>query len=477
MQLNKFGVKHSHNSKLKNFVLVKKLLKQKTITLLQWDLIKKIKTITYVDIDENCTSNRIRITNLRARQRTFEGAYWRTSLAAFSTGLLILKVFTREFYKIGITFFVFGLALLAIALWRRRTAGDVFDLSIPFRTSVATVLMAGFSPFCLIIHSYNQNMLFRKVTRIIPRQSLKARPLSTIATATLIVTGIPTALYFYKCAMLVMFQNKLIYMGYIPLGSRHIQNPLQDAPPSLDIKEKTISTPDRIKLHGYIAKNKKAKKDGPILIYFQGNAGNMHDRFGVFKTILDAFPDMTIVAFSYRGYGNSIGGYANEAGIKKDSKAIFNYVLSVFDNDDQPIYIYGHSLGGAVAVDLVANLNNKEKYKRINGIILENTFINIYEMVCSLYPKYTPYPWIAKYCLFNHWYTNINLTKIPFGTRLLLLSSVNDEIVPFPHMLHLHEIAKSSLIPTFIPFRKSLHMDIFLKETKLYQKALRDFII
>ncbi|KAI9006662.1 hypothetical protein CLU79DRAFT_779621 [Phycomyces nitens] len=79
--------------------------------------------------------------DLRARQRTFEGAYWRTALAAFSTGLLILKVFSREFYKIGITFFVFGLAMLAIALWRRRTAGDVFDLSIPFKTSGNWVIL------------------------------------------------------------------------------------------------------------------------------------------------------------------------------------------------------------------------------------------------------------------------------------------------------------------------------------------------
>ncbi|KAI9255591.1 hypothetical protein BDA99DRAFT_517143 [Phascolomyces articulosus] len=79
--------------------------------------------------------------DLRARQRTFEGAYWRTALAAFSTGLLILKVFTREFYKIGITFFVFGLAMLAIAVWRRRTAGDVFDLSIPFKTSGDWVIL------------------------------------------------------------------------------------------------------------------------------------------------------------------------------------------------------------------------------------------------------------------------------------------------------------------------------------------------
>ncbi|KAG2234030.1 hypothetical protein INT48_007120 [Thamnidium elegans] len=69
------------------------------------------------------------------------GAYWRTALAAFSSGLLILKVFTREFYKIGITFFVFGLAMLAIALWRRRTSFDVFDQSIPYKTSGDWVIL------------------------------------------------------------------------------------------------------------------------------------------------------------------------------------------------------------------------------------------------------------------------------------------------------------------------------------------------
>lgn len=78
---------------------------------------------------------------LIAHQRTFEGAYWRTALGAFSSGLLILKVFTREFYKIGITFFVFGLAMLAIALWRRRTSFDVFDQSIPYKTSGNWVIL------------------------------------------------------------------------------------------------------------------------------------------------------------------------------------------------------------------------------------------------------------------------------------------------------------------------------------------------
>ncbi|GAB5593401.1 hypothetical protein Unana1_08301 [Umbelopsis nana] len=88
---------------------------------------------------------------VRARQRTFEGAYWRTSIMAVSTGLLILKVFTKDFYKIGITFFVFGLVMLGIAVMRRRTAGDVFDLSIPFKTSGNWVLLTTIVTMCTYI--------------------------------------------------------------------------------------------------------------------------------------------------------------------------------------------------------------------------------------------------------------------------------------------------------------------------------------
>ncbi|OZJ02796.1 hypothetical protein BZG36_04425 [Bifiguratus adelaidae] len=80
---------------------------------------------------------------VRARQRTFEGAYWRTGLASFSTGLLVLKLFTLSFYRIGITFFVFGFAMLVIAVLRRRNSGDIFDLEVPFWTSGGWVVLTG----------------------------------------------------------------------------------------------------------------------------------------------------------------------------------------------------------------------------------------------------------------------------------------------------------------------------------------------
>ncbi|KAI8889152.1 hypothetical protein K501DRAFT_149187, partial [Backusella circina FSU 941] len=70
-----------------------------------------------------------------AGQRTFQGAYWRTALAAFSMGLLIQKVFTAEFYHISITFFLFGISMLSIAHWRTKHAYNVFCQKIPFQTS------------------------------------------------------------------------------------------------------------------------------------------------------------------------------------------------------------------------------------------------------------------------------------------------------------------------------------------------------
>lgn len=56
---------------------------------------------------------------MRAAQRTFEGAYMRTALSQFSFSLIILKIFTSEFYAIGALFAVYGAAVLMVAAYRR----------------------------------------------------------------------------------------------------------------------------------------------------------------------------------------------------------------------------------------------------------------------------------------------------------------------------------------------------------------------
>ncbi|KAJ9200616.1 hypothetical protein DTO166G4_6742 [Paecilomyces variotii] len=66
------------------------------------------------------------IVEVRAAQRTFEGAYIRTALSQFSFALIILKIFTAEFYSIGALFAVYGTGVLCIGLFRRQQGNRQF---------------------------------------------------------------------------------------------------------------------------------------------------------------------------------------------------------------------------------------------------------------------------------------------------------------------------------------------------------------
>ncbi|RMY18545.1 hypothetical protein D0867_05262 [Hortaea werneckii] len=66
------------------------------------------------------------LVEIRAAQRTFEGAYIRTSLGQFSFSLVVLKIFTAEFYSIGALFAVYGAGVLAVSAFRRMQGNRQF---------------------------------------------------------------------------------------------------------------------------------------------------------------------------------------------------------------------------------------------------------------------------------------------------------------------------------------------------------------
>ncbi|KAL8989334.1 MAG: hypothetical protein Q9177_001760 [Variospora cf. flavescens] len=92
------------------------------------------------------------LVEIRAAQRTFEGAYIRTALGQFSFALVILKIFTSEFYSIGALFAIYGSGILLTSLLRRQQGNKQFFSEIgedglnqkKFRTSgnVVVVLTA-----------------------------------------------------------------------------------------------------------------------------------------------------------------------------------------------------------------------------------------------------------------------------------------------------------------------------------------------
>ncbi|PYH42375.1 uncharacterized protein BP01DRAFT_376255 [Aspergillus saccharolyticus JOP 1030-1] len=66
------------------------------------------------------------IVEVRAAQRTFEGAYVRTALSQFSFALVVLKIFTSEFYSTGALFAIYGTGVLMIGLFRRQQGNRQF---------------------------------------------------------------------------------------------------------------------------------------------------------------------------------------------------------------------------------------------------------------------------------------------------------------------------------------------------------------
>lgn len=77
-----------------------------------------------------------------------------------------------------------------------------------------------------------------------------------------------------------------------------------------------------------------------------------------------------VLIFDYRGYGNS-EGTPTEGGLTLDIDAVMLHVSQRTDIDKRRVFLFGRSLGGAVAVRGAANQVHPER--AVAGVILENT--------------------------------------------------------------------------------------------------------
>ncbi|KZT03260.1 uncharacterized protein LAESUDRAFT_762046 [Laetiporus sulphureus 93-53] len=66
------------------------------------------------------------IIELRARQRTYEGAYLRSGLTNLGYALTILRLFDKRFARIGIVYCVLAVLLFVISYFRRRHSDHDF---------------------------------------------------------------------------------------------------------------------------------------------------------------------------------------------------------------------------------------------------------------------------------------------------------------------------------------------------------------
>jgi abhydrolase domain-containing protein 13 len=225
-------------------------------------------------------------------------------------------------------------------------------------------------------------------------------------------------------------------------------------------EEHYIACPDGVSIHAWLL---KYRDDSPTILFFHGNAGNIGLRL---PNALQMMRNLqaNIMMVEYRGYGNSDVVTPTEEGLKLDALAALEFATRLLPKSS--MYAFGSSLGGAVAIDLAMKRPNQ-----LAGVIVENTFTSISDMVDCLMPWLTP---IKPFVLKIGWNSKQVLTDTRFKMPFLFLAGAKDELVPHSHMLDLYRLAPVGSILHIIP--NGTHNESWLRGGVEYWDAWRRFL-
>lgn len=180
-----------------------------------------------------------------------------------------------------------------------------------------------------------------------------------------------------------------------------------------------ITIEDNVRINVVFIKQKESE-DCPTIIYFHGNSGNVGHRL---QHVSDLYHNIgcNVLCVEYRGFGRS-EGRPTERGVCLDAQAGLNYLLRQPDINKDKIFVLGRSLGGAVAIDLVAKSPNRA---RIRALIVENTFTTLPNIARKLFPILLSLPdWS-----FKNQFRSIEKVR-NIRVPVLFISGLSDEIVP-----------------------------------------------
>ncbi|THH30537.1 hypothetical protein EUX98_g3660 [Antrodiella citrinella] len=243
--------------------------------------------------------------------------------------------------------------------------------------------------------------------------------------------------------------RKIIYMGYVPTDARTQELTPRIVPKGMACEEIAIPGDGRVKLHGINVSRLsqtsiEEKPPQTVLVYMQGNAGNPLMRLPIFERLLMGPPipspseikplDLFILAVAPRSYWKSSRRTPTQPGITSDYRRILTYASRRFPTSN--IVLYGHSLGGAVCVCLIAELR-AEEFPNVRGLVLENPFVSIPGMVKALYTqRWLPYHHLGAFA-FDKWdalaatqQASPDSLLRKLSPTLMLLLSKDDELVP-----------------------------------------------
>ncbi|MDF5730851.1 MAG: alpha/beta fold hydrolase [Rhizonema sp. PD38] len=197
-----------------------------------------------------------------------------------------------------------------------------------------------------------------------------------------------------------------------------------------------------------------------VLLYLHGNGINIGanvERANRFHKL-----GFSVLLIDYRGYGRSEGSFPQEASVYQDAEAVWNYLRQRHIPPNH-IFIYGHSLGGAIAINLAL------EHPDAAGLIVESSFTSLREMIA-----YRNNFWIfpVDLILIQRFES---IKKVPnLKMPVLFIHGMADFIVPTYMSQSLYDLAHEPKKLLFVP--GAGHNNVAEIDPVKYQQVIQSFV-
>jgi hypothetical protein len=185
----------------------------------------------------------------------------------------------------------------------------------------------------------------------------------------LIWTGVVVVLVYCAVCILIFFrQPQFIFFpsSVIETTPEFLNLPYEEVWIPVGIRSQKVEY-----IHGWWLGTNKS--DGKVLLYLHGNGINIGANIAHANRFYQQ--GFSVLLIDYRGYGRSQGRFPNEMRVYQDAAIAWDYLVQQRKISPSQIFIYGHSLGGAIAIDLAV------KQPETAGLIVESSFTSVREVV------------------------------------------------------------------------------------------------